>query len=139
MASNYELECGHPATHPSIGTAGYGRDLSGARLCYDCCAIGDRLAMIETGKATLYLVTETDSGQRHYRSVTNWSGSLRFDGVNFQVGRHNIARRRYDLDFRGPDGHWWHGTQYGDNTQIMHCKRTKATVRNTQSGIKGVK
>lgn len=40
--------------------------------------------------------------------------------------RHNIARWRYDTWFRLPgDEFIWHGVRYGDNTQILHCRRTK--------------
>jgi hypothetical protein len=75
--------------------------------------------MKDEGRITLYL---TDDGR-----VTNWPNSLSFKG-HVSKGRHNIAGTRYDVWFTGPDGHRWHGTQYGDNTQICHCKRTKERV-----------
>lgn len=34
---------------------------------------------------------------------------------------------RYDTWFTGPDGKQWHAVQYGDNTQIAHCRRTKGS------------
>lgn len=76
--------------------------------------------MVETGKAWLYLVE--NNGQYE---ITNWSGSLRFSIGRVRKGRHNIARYRYDTWFTGPDGKTWHAVQYGDNTQIAHCKRVK--------------
>lgn len=84
--------------------------------------------MIETGRATLYL-TVTSGVISSYRSathgkITNWPGSLSFPCI-VRKGRHNIARVRYDANFAGPDGNRWHGVQYGDNTQIIHCKRLK--------------
>ena len=69
------------------------------------------------GKIALYL---TDEG------VTNWPASLVFPVRYRRIGRHNWAGKRYDVWFTGPDGKPWHGTQYGDNTQIIHCKRVKA-------------
>ena len=102
-------DCGH-------GGAGHGTDAQGKTFCYACCAERDKADMIRTGRATLYL---TD------KAITNWPGSLRFDFGEVRVGRHNIAGKRYDAWFRGPDGAAWHAVQYGDNTQICHCRRVK--------------
>lgn len=90
-------------------------------ICYDCCGKRERARMIETGRATLYLVHKRGDIRGE---VTDWPGTLRFMGYVSQ-GRHNMAGRRYDIRFTGPDGAQWHGTQYGDNTQICHCKRLK--------------
>lgn len=127
------LDCGHmPSEHSSI-TTGYGRDADGKTHCYACCADGDRKRMIEDGKITLYLYDDEPLGtrapgqhtNRTTARVTNWPNSLSFPVRHLTKGRHNIAQVRYDVDFVGPDGFWWHGTQYGDWTQIVHCKRTK--------------
>jgi hypothetical protein len=91
-------------------------------ICYACCAIEDIQFMDENGKATLYL---TDNMSR----VSNWLGSLNFLVYHVKKSRHNIARFRYDVWFYGPDGFIWHGVQYGDNTQICHCRRTKKKSR----------
>jgi hypothetical protein len=121
MEATKLLDCGHvPSEHSEI-TTGYGTDANGKTACYDCCAAMDRKSMIDTGKATLYLVKGEDEKPR----VTNWPNSLSFPVSSGFKGRHNMARVRYDIRFNGPDGHVWHGTQYGDNTQICHCKRTK--------------
>lgn len=95
---------------------GYGVAPDGRKACYQCCANSDRADMIATGRACLYL----SDGK-----VTNWPGSLSFAVGPVRTGRHNMARRRYDFDFVGPDGARWHGTQYGDNTQVAHCRRLK--------------
>jgi hypothetical protein len=88
---------------------GYGVDReTGAKACHECCAVADREAMTQTGRATMYLTKD---------GVTNWPGSLRFPVRQMRVGRHNIARVRYDFRFTGPDGAEWAGVQYGDNTQ----------------------
>jgi len=116
------LECGHAESPHSTITRGYGTDAQGNRHCYDCCAAMDRASMIETGKATMYL-TEGETGSW----ITNWPGNVRFRTGAVRKGRHNMARVRYDTWFTGPDGKEWHAVQYGDNTQIAHCKRTEAS------------
>lgn len=117
------LECGHaPSIHAGF-TNGWGTDEFGNRSCYECCATRERYAMIASGKGMLYL-TETDGRYE----LSYWPGALRFPVIGRPwKGRHNIARVRYDVDFRGPDGFIWHGTQYGNNTQIAYVKRTKRT------------
>lgn len=32
---------------------------------------------------------------------------------------------RIDVWFNGPDGHLWHGVNYGHNSQLCHCRRTR--------------
>lgn len=106
------------------------------KACHACCADLDRADMIATGKATLYLTWEQEArpraqaGQyihRKHAKVSNWGGSLSFPVASLiRVGAHNIARVRYDFRFTGPDGATWAGTQYGDNTQIAHCRRVRA-------------
>ena len=122
------LECGHLPTEPHAScTTGYGTDKDGNRKCFQCCADSDRQEMIETGKATLYLSksigTEGIYAGREVWTVGNWPGSLKFRTGPVRKGRHNIARTRYDVWFRGPDGKDWHGVQYGENTQVCHCHR----------------
>lgn len=118
------LECGHPESPHEPFTRGYGKDENGNRYCYECCAEQDRRHMIEAGVITLYLTTTTAPAE-----AINWPGSLRFLVRHVRHGCHNIARTRYDVWFDGPDGHLWHGVQYGDYTQILHCKRTKERTR----------
>lgn len=124
------LDCGHPPAARIdnwdgswVGT-GYGRDsITGETRCYQCCANLERARMIETGKATLYLTGET-----YTYEVTDWPGLLRFEARYVRSGRHNIAGTRLDFEFTGPDGFRWVGVQYGEGTQIAHCKRTKEKV-----------
>lgn len=102
---------------------GYFGEGSDARpVCYACCGKRETAAMIETGKTVLYLSHKRGDTRG---DVTNWPGTLRLSGYVRQ-GSHNMAGRRYDIWFTGPDGKPWHGTQYGDNTQICHCKRLKS-------------
>lgn len=111
-------DCGHeipalPAGH--CGGTGYAVDREGRKFCYQCCAAEDRRQMATTGRATLYLTGN---------ELTNWPGSLRIPVRAKSRGRHNIAGSRTDVWFTF-GGHGWHGVQYGDNTQLAHCKRLK--------------
>ena len=76
--------------------------------------------MIRNGTAYLYDCV---------RTVTNWSNSIRFHVTGRTRGDHNIARFQYHAWFNGPDGYRWHGVRYGDNTQVMRCKRTRERWR----------
>lgn len=124
------------------GGVGYGIDRDTQdRICYRCCGIQDTEAMVQDGRAVLYLSSriETDAEQtmqvlrsglypqepHTVHEVTNWPGSLRFSVWGPTKGRHNIARTRYDIWFIGPDAEAWWGVQYGEWTQICHCKRLK--------------
>ena len=146
METEKILDCGHPVSAHSDITTGYGIHKLGngqeIKLCYECCAAGDRTRMLEDGKICLYLSSvgnkaeftiSYNAGKRYLDAkeykISNWPGSLTFK-VNFLTkSRHNIARVRYDAWFCGPDGFEWHGVQYGDNTQIIHCRRTKKRLR----------
>lgn len=117
-----QFKCSHCKQVKPVQTSGgtgYGY-IDDKPVCYECCGAADRASMLETGRATLYL-TRTDGAY----SVTNWPGTMRL-AAGVKVGRHNIAGRRYDAWFTGPDGKPWHGVTYGDNTQICHCKRLKS-------------
>ncbi len=97
----------------------YGRDKQDRIVCYSCCAILDRIDMSQHGDTVLYLSNN---------EVTNWPGSLRFPVNYWRKGKHNIARNRYDVWFKGPDGFVWHGVQYGDYTHLCHCKKTRIPI-----------
>jgi len=104
--------------HDSDSTTGYGTDDNGNKACFDCCGIVDKMRMVKQGRAVLYL--DYAGG-----TVSNWPGTYKVNVWSSKTGRHNIAGKRYDVWFKGPDGHYWHGVTYGDYTQICHCKRTK--------------
>ena len=108
------------SNHSSI-TRGYGVDSDGKRQCYECCGEADRRGMRQTGRVTLYLIKD---GYRWH--VSNWPGSLKLAARGVTVGRHNIARTRLDAWFTF-EGDTWHAIQYGENTQIAHCKRIKSS------------
>jgi len=122
-----KLECGHEESDHSNITRGYGLDEQGNRHCFECCAKRDAKHMIKDGKTTLYLCDMVRSSRfdtQFSGRVTNWPNSLSFK-CQGHTGRHNMAGTRYDIWFKGPEGNMWHGVQYGENTQICHCKRVK--------------
>lgn len=146
-------DCGAqvPTPDPPFSSLGYGYyRFDGGQpvpVCYTCCAARDKEDMIATGKATLYLTLAVKplppryhehftyfSKERgmcrrdekgSYGTVTNWPGTLTFDLTYAKAGLHHRAETRYDVWFKGPDGSRWHGVQYGENTQICHCRRLK--------------
>ena len=109
------LDCGHEPSVHLEHTTGYGTDLEGKTFCYDCAALQEKAFMVKEGKTILYLTGS---------EITDWPGHLRFK-AHVQKGNHNIAGVRYDAWFTDHTGARWHGVQYGNNTQIIHCKRLK--------------
>ena len=110
------IDCKKTKPIQKNGGTGYANDLNNP-VCYDCCGKHDWAYMKKHGRITLYL---TEDG------VANWPGTLKFKVNEMKTGRHNIARVRYDVWFTDKDGRVWHGVQYGDNTQLCHCKRKAA-------------
>lgn len=112
-----------PPPSPDSVSTGYATDGKGNKVCYVCCAEQDKAWMREKGKITLYVTYQkTVNGEQ--ATVTNWPGSLSIRAPYVKTGRHNIARVRRDVWFRFEEA-LWHGVHYGDNTQLVHCKRTK--------------
>jgi len=117
--------CGEHKTHESDISTGYAKYPDGSLVCFDCCADLDRKAMKQDGhskRLPLYLSPGDDGKWR----VMNWPGTLRFPVKRLKRGSHNIAGSRYDVWFNGPDGHEWYGVNYGEDSQVCHCRRTKA-------------
>jgi len=111
---------------PNGGT-GYAVKRNGHKVCYACCAIRDSLEMCKSGHSKrLPLYLSKDKEGRY--TVSNWPGTLSFRVWCSKEGKHNIAGTRTDVWFAGPDGHEWHGVQYGEFTQIVHCRRTKELI-----------
>ena len=128
-------DCGAtiPPTLPGhIGGTGYARDGEGRAVCYACCGLEDQAHIRANDRITLYLVQKADAPTRARGvlspgdwEVTNWPGSLRIPVSYIGRGAHNMARTRLDVNFTGPDGAQWHGVQYGNNSQVCHCRRLK--------------
>lgn len=112
--------CKETKIHEEEHTTGYGLDKDNNKICFACCGIKDAEEMDKTGKATLYLTKGSDS----IWYVSNWPGTLKIRVQYQRKGHHNIAGNRYDVWFTFNDS-TWHGVQYGEMTQICHCRRTK--------------
>lgn len=131
--------CGRKfADYKTEMSTGYGVDRkTSQRWCFHCCGEHDIARMIFDGKATLYLSVAKAPEETSINGIkcftntryelTNWPGSVKFPVAFYSEGRHNIAQTRTDVWFRGPDGHIWWGVQYGEWTQLCHCKRTRHT------------
>lgn len=117
--------CGQHIEHTDTLTTGYGTNAQGEKVCFVCCGILDKAKMHDTGKATGYLVKTTDQSNLPLWKVTNWPGTLSYTVKYQRKGHHNIARTRQDVWFEDEHGHNWHGVQYGNMTQLCHCKRLK--------------
>ena len=130
-------ECDQDITfhQEGFGGTGFAVKENGGKVCYECCAKIDTASMIEHGRAVLYLTLDNSHvgnwGARN-SYVGNWPGTLKFRVRAYSTGRHNIAGIRYDVWFRGPDGHVWWGVTYGNFTQLCHCKRTKERCQELQ-------
>lgn len=113
---------------PHIGN--YGRDKEDNKFCFDCCGKQDLEQMRTQDRITLYLTMPTHGAKMNGQikffdgKVSNWPGSLSLHATG-RVGNHNIARTRYDCWFSDPHGNKWHGVQYGDFTQLVHCRKLK--------------
>lgn len=125
-----------PAPESGSITTGYGRDQFDNMVCYDCCANNDRDYMRQHGKITLYLSGVAPTIRTGYSinenwRISNWPGSLRFYpiGNRVKVGAHNWGVDRYDTWFNF-EGYVWHGVSIGNNTELLHCKRTATRSRN---------
>lgn len=115
--------CGKECVSNGVGTGH--TTVDGQTVCYDCAALETKEQMKRSGKATLYHTVSKTKERRPEDQVSDWTGRLTFRCSPPRVSRHNIAGKRYDVWFVGPDGYWWWGARYGDMTQIIRCKRTK--------------
>jgi hypothetical protein len=138
----YCESCGKECPPPrSLLGCYYGKTAEGKIRCFTCCAEEDkaqmdRLHMDHTGKICMYLThrpfpMHNDRGAQKWimgttvaGTLTNWPGTLSFP-CRVKIGRHNIARYRYDVWFTDHNGNPWHGVTYGEKTQICHCHRIK--------------
>lgn len=107
---------------PKSCSTGYGADAQGHKHCFECCAANDRKHMSDGKPIALYLTRKQGT---NLAELTNWPGTLHIPIGHVREGRHNMAGRRYDLWFTF-EGHKWHGTQIGDNTQVCRCRTVKS-------------
>ena len=124
----YCSHCKQNKSHKSDSTTGYASKRNGHKVCFECCAVVDKQYMDKYGKINLCLTLNPKAlglCQPHMHHVSNWPGTLKFSLVQHSKGRHNIAGSRNDVWFHDAHGRTWHGVQYGEWTQVVHCKRLK--------------
>lgn len=120
-------DCGQVKDVQTTGGTGYGYDADNRMVCYACCGKRDRADLISKGRGVLYLNREPKGGGTLTNwpgTLTNWPGTLAIP-CGVRKGRHNMAGVRYDVWFTLA-GAQWHGVQYGNNTQLCHCRRLKS-------------
>jgi hypothetical protein len=118
-------DCKEEITKSGNGDTGYGTVFkTGKKICYACCALRDIEQMKESDRISLYLCDDT----RPWR-VTNWPGTLSIFATGYVTPHgHSWGLTRRDVWFVDTNGAHWHGVQYGDNTQLVHCKKLKHPV-----------
>jgi len=120
------FKCKRDKTHTSDFTTGYGEDAKSRKFCWSCIGEMDWRTMREKGHSkNLPLYLTAHDGLVGKGKVTNWPGTLSFPIRGLHKGAHNIAGTRYDFWFTDKDGQTWHGVQYGEYTQIAHCRRVR--------------
>lgn len=125
MTTFYCDRCHKHKTNKDKLTTGYGLTSDGKIHCYACCALDDIEQMLRDKNTTLYLANTQELSHGFGDClITNWPGSLRING-RYSIGRHNITGKVYNVWFNY--GHKsWYGRQFGDNTQILHCRQIKS-------------
>jgi hypothetical protein len=122
-------DCGKVIEPPDNFSTGYGIDQDGHKVCFNCCGKRDRKELFDAkpgDKFVFYLIEKKNetTGQTEYY-VTNWPASLKIKlHATPRKGRHNIAGRRLDVWFI-QNGKNFHGTQYGENSQLLYTKCVK--------------
>lgn len=126
------LGSSHPVTRcdrcgsvcvPDSCSLGYGTTEAGKKHCFKCCALddGERLDNLAPGE-TLDLYLKKKPGERC--KVINWPGTFEVTCDYDIEGRHNFAGTRTDIGFTY-HGRKFFGTQYGNNSEIVHVKVRK--------------
>lgn len=118
MEKIFCAECGK-----ECGPDGYGiAPITEKKICYSCCGKMDERALmnLKLGEKTILYLSQDENGDWN---VTNWPGTLKFK-VWAKEGRHNIAKVRRDVWFT-VRGHYFHGTQYGNSSELCYIKRVK--------------
>jgi hypothetical protein len=141
-----KCDCGHVPSEHTPHTTGYGwMSVDGQMLsfCYECCVSKEREQMESTGKACLYFMSQEPTHARGYPGialgkVSDWAGKLTFPcRYRRRANAHNWGLSRTDAWFKDAQGREWHGVLYGDNTQLMRCRRLKSTQYPASTGQNG--
>lgn len=97
--------------------------IDGKKVCYACCAVRDRKALMGLkGREQYHLYLTKKKDGKYY--VMNWPGTLEIAVDYAWEGRHNFAGTRTDVGFT-LDGKKFYGTQYGSMSEICHVRAKK--------------
>ena len=96
----------------------------GKKVCYACCAVRDRKALMGLKGREQYHLYLTRNGDGKFY-VSNWPGTLKIAVDYSWEGRHNFAGTRTDVGFT-LDGKKFYGTQYGTMSEICHVRAKKS-------------
>lgn len=105
--------CGHPP-QPDILEPGYGMRKDGNTYCIDCLTIEQKAKLERDGTGKLIVDGDT---------VRNEAGTLRFPIIHSSWNSHNIAQKRRDVWFIGPDDMRWQGTRFGETAGPANVRR----------------
>jgi len=98
--------------------------IDGKKVCYACCAVRDRKALMGLkGREQYHLYLTKKKDGKYY--VINWPGTLEIAVDYAWEGRHNFAGTRTDVGFT-LDGKKFCGTQYGTMSEICHVRAKKS-------------
>lgn len=135
--------CGKAVKNDSNFTTGYGVDREGDEekvYCFACCGLRDAERMEVEDKTYLYYCDHPDPipgtfqeqmavNTPRFYSLTNWPGTFKIPLRAYHItvkteypwGRATRVTR-VSFEYKGRK---WVGAMYGDNTQVMNCKRLK--------------
>lgn len=109
--------------------ANYFTNSTGKKWCYECSNAILIEQLLEDGRGVCWLTCpQTRPGHGLFLSDCKLIHALPlpFRILSAWTGHHNMAGVRYDVNFTIPgDKYVWHGTTYGNNTEICHLRRTK--------------
>lgn len=116
--------CGKTIEPSRNGGTGYGVDKEKHIICYDCCTKLelDHLNSLKVGEKTTLYLSKSKEDDKYY--VSNWTSGFSIPVKKHSIGEHNMAGIRRDVWFEY-NNHYFHGTQYGNFSELCHIKRIK--------------
>ena len=111
------LDCGHTLPDSYLYTVHDDKT-----YCPTCDKLWLDTYMQRAHRVTLYLVQRD---KQLY--LNNWTGELEIKIDHWKYGKHNMVGKVTHVWFKHA-GIVWHGVNYGDDTQLCHCKKTKRST-----------
>lgn len=113
------LDCGHHPSPHSLITTGYGTDVNGKKICWECCHKRD-LESLKTDDKLFAYWSETNM-------VTNWPGGVLGVVISYWPVRNNFCGHLYHLKVRDAYDQMWYGKGAGRGVyvKLRKCKKEK--------------